>query len=105
MDRYLVRRWALVAAITIASSACTQLGKFVLGDLTNAAALANGGHDQIGAACWTALQAVAAPSPAPSSDGIAVVAERDRLLHGAIASDCGAVIAPVLLNKVVLIPF
>lgn len=99
---------AFCAMLTLGLSACSQLGKFTEGDLGNAAALATAGGDTAGAQCWNGLAPAAAPSPMPQTDGIAVVAERDRLLHAAVSGPCGAVLAPALLKllgKALPIPF
>ncbi|HEY1298845.1 MAG TPA: hypothetical protein VGF07_00010 [Stellaceae bacterium] len=101
---------ALLLAVGLAAglSACSQLGKFTAGDLGNAAALAMAGGDTAGAQCWNGLAPAAAPSPMPQTDGIAVLAERDRLLYAAISGPCGAVVAPALLRllgKAVPVPF
>ena len=104
----IARTVVLAMALTLGLAACSQLGKFTEGDLANAAALATAGSDTAGAQCWNGLAPAAAPSPMPQTDGIAVVAERDRLLHAAVAGPCGAVIAPALLNllgKAIPVPF
>jgi hypothetical protein len=98
----------LFAALTLNLTACSELGKFTEGDLSNASALANAGGDPGGAACWAGLAPAAAASPMPATDGIAVVAERDRLLHAAVQGPCGAVVAPALLSllsKALPVPF
>jgi hypothetical protein len=102
------RALVLSVALAVGLSACSQLGKFTEGDLGNAAALASAGGDTVGAQCWNGLAPAAAPSPTPQADGIAVVAERDRLLHAAISGPCGAVVAPALLKllgKALPVPF
>jgi hypothetical protein len=102
------RALVLGVALAVGLSACAQLGKFTEGDLENAAALATAGGDTVGAQCWDGLAPAAASSPMPQTDGIAVIAERDRLLHAAISGPCGAVVAPALLKllgKALPIPF
>ncbi len=102
------RALVFCVVLSLALSACSQFGKFTKGDLGNAAALAAAGGDTIGVQCWNGLAPAAAASPMPQTDGIAVVAERDRLLQTAISGPCGAVIAPALLNllgKALPLPF
>jgi hypothetical protein len=88
-----------MAPLLLAASlcGCAELRQFTAGDLANAAALAGRG-DPVGAGCWAALGAAAAPTPNPADDGIAVLAERKRLAEAAAAGPCGAVVAPVLLR-------
>ena len=87
---------------------CSGVQQFAAGDLANAAALAQKGNDQVGAMCWTGLEAAAAATPNPTADGLATLAERKRLTGEVIAGACGSVLAPVLLQdlgKIVPAPF
>jgi len=77
-----------------------QAQQFTAGDLGNAAALAAAGHDPIGAMCWAGLGAAAAPTPQPKDDGLAVAAERARLVGATVSGACGGVVAPILLHGV-----
>jgi hypothetical protein len=79
---------------------CAPLQQFTEGDLRNASALAAGGHDPIGAMCWKGFEVAAAKTPQPADDGLAVLAERKRLVEEVVAGPCGAVIAPALLRDV-----
>jgi hypothetical protein len=88
-------------ALTLACAlgACTQVQRFTVGDLANAATLA-GQSDPTGAQCWAALELAAAATPKPSDDGLATLAERERLAQLAVAGACGAIIAPALLQDI-----
>lgn len=88
-------------AIVAASLAgCSQVQMFTAGDLANATALAIAGADAPGAACWNGLVPAAAASPDPADDGVAVLAERKRLLAQAVSGPCGAIIAPAILQAI-----
>jgi hypothetical protein len=94
-------RQGITAALLLAAAlcGCAQAQQFTAGDLTNAEHLA-GAADPIGAGCWHALGAAAAPTSNPADDGFAVLAERKRLIEAAIGGPCGAVVAPLLLQAI-----
>jgi hypothetical protein len=89
---------ALAVAGMLAMGGCAQLQQFSAGDLANAVALAAAGKDSAGAACWAGLAPVVAVAASPSDQGLATLAERKRLLAAAVEGECGAVIAPALLE-------
>jgi len=88
--------------LVVALAACSSggLGQFVSGDINNAAALAKSGNDVAGATCLQMLAPAASPTPNPSQDGLFVLKERKRLIEQAVASACGPVIAPMLLQDI-----
>lgn len=86
----------------------TQLQGFTAADLSNAAALAKGGGDTASVACWAGLGTAAAPTPMPTQEGLATLAERKRLAMAAIYGPCAPILAPALLmalGKAVPAPF
>lgn len=90
----------LATMLGLGLSACARVQMFTSGDLANAKAIADTSGDKTGSQCWAGLAPIAAPVPNPSDQGIATLAERDRVLHQAVGGPCGAIIAPALLNLI-----
>ena len=85
-----------------------QLQGFTAADLANASALATAGGDTASVACWNGLGMAAAPSPMPTQEGLATLAERKRLAMAAVYGPCAPILAPALLmalGKAVPAPF
>ena len=89
-----------IFAAALALAGCSQAQMFAAGDLSNASALATAVGDTAGATCWDGLMPAVGATPAPQSDGLAVLAERKRLLLGAISGPCAPIVAEALVQKI-----
>jgi hypothetical protein len=70
-------------AALLVLSACAEVGKLTVTDLTNAAQVATRAGDLQGAACWVALTPVANAVEAAPAPSLASVIETDRLFAAA----------------------
>ncbi len=103
---------AVSGLVLLLMSGCSALDRdvqlFVSGDIKNAEAIARAANNTILVDCLVQLEPVAMASPAPTNDGLLVVAARAAVLQAAVSGACGPVLAPLMLRiqgKLVPAPF